>query len=201
MNGNHERASEPLVSGSYGMSRRPLVARARAFATWAHRAQVRKYTGEPYIAHPAAVVSIVKTVPHDQAMLAAAWLHDMVEDTEVGLPEIVERFGYDVAALVSDLTDTSVPSDGNRAARRAIDREHTANASARAQTIKLADLLDNTRTIVAHDPAFAKVYLEEKEALLSVLTKGDSDLWRLANQQLVAAKRMLNCWVLDGVAS
>ena len=60
-----------------------LEAAARVFATTHHAAigQVRKYTGEPYINHPASVVELVRSVPHTEVMLAAAWLHDTVEDT------------------------------------------------------------------------------------------------------------------------
>ena len=54
-----------------------LVKRALAFATLAHGDQKRKYTGDMYIVHPIEVMEIVKTVPHDDAMLAAALLHDV----------------------------------------------------------------------------------------------------------------------------
>jgi (p)ppGpp synthase/HD superfamily hydrolase len=158
--------------------------RAAEFAATAHAGQTRKYTGEPYIVHPRAVADIVRTVAHDEAMIAAALLHDVVEDCGVGLIEIQDAFGPDVAELVAWLTDVSIPSDGNRAARKAVDREHIAKAPARAQTIKLADLIDNTKTIVARDPNFAKVYCREKEALLDVLTLADPALIAIAKAQL-----------------
>jgi (p)ppGpp synthase/HD superfamily hydrolase len=154
------------------------VERARVFATAAHAAvgQVRKYTFEPYIVHPIEVASIVATVPHTDEMLAAAYLHDVVEDTGVTIEIIHAEFGAEVAELVGWLTDVSRPEDGNRAVRKAIDREHIAMAPAGAQTVKLADLIANTRSIVAHDPAFAKIYLAEKRMLLEVLTRGDAAL-------------------------
>jgi (p)ppGpp synthase/HD superfamily hydrolase len=155
-----------------------IVERARVFATAAHAAvkQVRKYTFEPYIVHPTEVASIVASRPHDPEMLAAAWLHDTVEDTGVTIEVIRAEFGYKVAELVGWLTDVSKPEDGNRAVRKAIDREHTERAPAEAQTVKLADLIANSRSILAHDPAFARVYLEEKRMLLEVLTRGDATL-------------------------
>lgn len=158
------------------------VQRAESFATEAHAraGQRRKYTGEPYIEHPRSVVALVRAVPHDDAMLSAAWLHDTVEDTGVHLDEILSLFGGDVASLVEQLTDVSKPSDGNRAVRKAIDRAHTAQASPRAKTVKLADLIDNSRSIVARDPKFAKVYIEEKRLLLPVLKSGDPTLWEMA---------------------
>ena len=154
------------------------VERARVFATAAHAAvkQVRKYTFEPYIVHPTEVASIVASVPHTNEMLAAAWLHDTVEDTGVSIVDIQKEFGNEVASLVGWLTDVSTPEQGNRAVRKAIDREHTAMAPAAAQTVKLADLIANSRSIMAHDPAFAQVYLEEKRMLLEVLTRGDATL-------------------------
>jgi (p)ppGpp synthase/HD superfamily hydrolase len=159
-----------------------LESRALAFATAAHESidQRRKYTGEPYIVHPVAVAELVKSVPHTEEMVAAALLHDVVEDTPVSIEEVDAEFGAEVAMLVSWLTDVSRPEDGNRATRKNRDLEHTRQAPAAAQTIKLADLIDNTRTIKAHDPAFWKVYRREKLALLRVLRNGDPNLWQRA---------------------
>ena len=159
-----------------------LEEKARKFAEQAHArvSQVRKYTGEPYVTHPAAVVAIVRAVKHTKDMIAAAWLHDTVEDTGAAMEEIEAEFGAEVAAMVEQLTDVSKLSDGNRKVRKAIDLAHTAKASAEAQTIKLADLIDNTRNIVERDPEFAKVYFKEKELLLEVLTEGDLTLWNVA---------------------
>jgi (p)ppGpp synthase/HD superfamily hydrolase len=160
-----------------------LVEKARVFATAAHAAaaQLRKYTNEPYIVHPAEVFAIVSTVDGaTEEMMAAAWLHDVVEDTGVTIEVIREMFGEKVAELVGWLTDVSRPEQGNRATRKAIDRAHTAMASADAQTIKLADLISNCTSIVEHDADFAKTYLEEKRLLLEVLTKGDRVLFERA---------------------
>lgn len=163
-----------------------VVERARVFATAAHAAvaQLRKYTMEPYIVHPAEVVSIVRSVPHTEAMLAAAWLHDTVEDTGVTLETIRAEFGDEVATLVGWLTDVSRPEQGNRATRKAIDRAHSAGAPAEAQTIKLADLISNTRSIMEHDEKFARTYLEEKRLLLEVMTKGDATLMAIARKNI-----------------
>jgi len=161
-----------------------LERKAKEFATHYHASidQRRKYTFEPYINHPAAVAELVRRVPHTKAMLCAAWLHDVVEDTPCTLYEILSNFGLEVASLVKELTDVSQPSDGNRAVRKAIDRAHLAKASAAAKTVKLADLIDNTITIVAHDPKFAKVYLAEKALLLEVLGEGDATLMSMAKE-------------------
>jgi (p)ppGpp synthase/HD superfamily hydrolase len=165
-----------------------IVRKAQVYAMAAHAAvaQKRKYTGEPYIVHPAEVAKIVAGVPGSTPdMVAAAWLHDVVEDTGCTYTDIHMAFGADIAALVGWLTDVSQPHDGNRAVRKAIDRAHTAAAPAEAQTIKLADLVSNSRSIMQHDPAFAKTYLEEKRLLLELLTKGDPGLHALAASYIV----------------
>lgn len=159
-----------------------LIERARDFAFAAHNAinHRRKYTGEPYTTHLQRVADLVASVEHDDAMVAAAYLHDTVEDTPVTLEEINARFGEDVAYLVEHLTDVSQPEDGNRAVRKRIDQEHIAGGDARAHTVKLADLIDNSDSITAHDPRFAKVYMQEKRQLLAVLSDGDATLYARA---------------------
>ena len=148
-----------------------LVVRARTFARLAHGSQKRKYTGEPYIVHPIEVSEIVARHNGSKEMIAAALLHDTVEDTDVTIDDIRNEFGNAVALLVDDLTDVSKLEDGNRATRKAMDRDHTANASAAAMVIKAADLISNSKSIAEHDPKFAKVYFEEKRALLDVMFK------------------------------
>ena len=162
------------------------VERARIFATAAHAAvgQTRKYTGEPYVVHPIEVSELVASVGGTDAMVAAALLHDVLEDTGVTFDVLEAEFGSEVAELVLWLTDVSKPEDGNRSTRKALDRQHSAAAPAEAQTIKVADLISNTRSIVAHDPGFAKEYLEEKRMLLEVLTKANSTLLNQAKEQV-----------------
>ena len=163
-----------------------MAERARVFATAAHAAvgQVRKYTFEPYIVHPAEVAMIVAEAGGTEAMVAAAWLHDTVEDTDVTIDVVRAEFGDEVAELVEWLTDVSRPEHGNRAVRKAMDREHSAAAPAEAQTVKLADLIANTRSIMKHDVAFAKTYLEEKRLMLEVMTKGDAVLMAEARKYI-----------------
>lgn len=157
------------------------------FARSAHEGQVRKYTKEAYVEHPMQVARIVRDVlgddhPHRSVAIAAALLHDTVEDTDTTLQDIENHFGATVAELVEQLTDVSQPADGNRKFRKEMDRRHTAKASPLAQTIKLADLIDNSDSITKHDPNFSKVYMKEKKALLQVLTKGDPRLHAQATQ-------------------
>ncbi len=176
---------EGLVLDVYGREV-GLVERARTFATAAHAAvkHLRKYTNEAYSVHPAAVAKLVGSVPHTDEMVAAAFLHDVVEDTGVTIELVRAEFGEEVADLVGWLTDVSRPTDGNREIRKAIDRAHSAKAPPAAQTIKLADILDNSSTIEAHDPDFARVFRHEKRRLLEVMDKGDPTLMRRAMEGL-----------------
>lgn len=163
-----------------------LETKAKEFATAAHAriGQKRKYSGEDYIVHPAEVAELVRSVPHTEEQLAAAWLHDTVEDTGVTFGEIYLQFGLAVLRLVEDLTDVSKPEHGNRAARRTIDLEHTRKGSPEAHTVKLADLISNSRSIIERDLGFAKVYLPEKARLLPVLRDGDPALYAYAYRLL-----------------
>ncbi len=171
-----------------------LVRRAREFATSAHQriAHKRKYTGRPYETHLKEVARLVAEVGGDDEMIAAAWLHDTVEDTPATHHDIEDAFGPEVARLVYELTDISRPADGNRAVRKAMDRDHLAQASDRAQTIKLADLIDNARDICKHDPRFARTYLDEMAALLDVLQRGHPELLRRARKLLRECEEQLD---------
>jgi len=160
-----------------------LEEKARRYASKAHAetGQRRKYTDEPYIVHPAAVAELVRSVTDSEAMLAAAWLHDTVEDTSSTLADIESHFGTEVASLVAMLTDSKQPQAKNRAARKVAHFRHTAQASGDAQTIKLADIIDNTRSIIHYDPHFARVYLVEKRVQIELLKAGDNGLWQQAS--------------------
>ncbi len=163
-----------------------LVARAREYAINAHKRidHRRKYSGQPYSVHLAAVARLVASVTDDPVAIAAAWLHDTVEDTPATFFDIEQTFGAEVAKVVEQLTDVSRPGDGNRATRKALDRQHLARAEPRAQTVKLADLIDNARDICRHDPRFARLFLDEMDALLDVLSLGDPTLMAQARKVL-----------------
>jgi guanosine-3',5'-bis(diphosphate) 3'-pyrophosphohydrolase len=151
-----------------------------------HKDQRRKYTNNPYVDHLAEVAGIAMSVGwripsiHPDKFMAVCWLHDCVEDQGVSLTDIEQRFGFDVAVGVSGLSDIE---EGNRATRKRLSRERLSLCAGWIQTIKVADLISNTSSIVQHDPEFAKVYLEEKRLLLDVLTKADERLVALARSQ------------------
>jgi len=95
----------------------------------------------------------------------------------VAFDTLAARCGGDVAAGVRWLSDMET---GNRAERKRLSRERLAQAPGWVQTIKRADLVSNTSSIVLHDPNFARVYLREKRDLLDVLTKAALRLRGLA---------------------
>jgi (p)ppGpp synthase/HD superfamily hydrolase len=160
-----------------------IVHRAADFAELAHKGQFRKYTHAPYIAHPEAVARTVSLVSHDPNVIAAAWLHDVVEDTLVTIDMIDTAFNSCVAKLVSEVTNVA-EGRGNRAERKALEREHLARACNDAKTIKLADILDNVPSIVEFDPSFGAVYVAEKQLLLPHLLGGSPRLYRLVDRML-----------------
>lgn len=168
------------------MSRSP-ISLAHEFAAYAHRDQKRKYTGEPYFNHCEEVARLVSTVTNDSDMISAAYLHDVVEDTDISSYVISQVFSSKISDLVWWLTDKSRPEDGNRAARKKIDREWLGRAPNDAKTIKCADLISNTRSIVDRDPKFAKTYLAEKRLLMPCLVGADERLWSAANELAGAA--------------
>lgn len=172
----------------------PTVAAARELAVRWHAGQVRKYSGDPYTVHCERVAVLTAMVCPVPAVVAAAWLHDALEDTECPEREIQERCGTQALRLTLEVTDISRLADGNRAARKARDRQHLSFASPEGQTIKLADLIDNTMSIAFWDPDFARTYLEEKNELLAVLTLGDVRLGILARELLVMAEQhVMDC--------
>jgi guanosine-3',5'-bis(diphosphate) 3'-pyrophosphohydrolase len=128
-----------------------LVRRAHALACDAHRGQLR-ISGEEFVTHPVAVGMIVAELGLDAVSVAAALLHDAVEDTAVGIDQIEELFGKDVAALVDGVTKLDRLRFDSKEAQQAATMRKMIVAMAkdwRVLVIKLADRLHNMRTIGA----------------------------------------------------
>ena len=142
-----------------------IVAKASDFAAAKHKKQRRKYTDQPYFNHLAAVVRLLESNGiTDPTILAAAYLHDTVEDTDTTMQEIVADFGADVAELVYWLTDAD---KGNRDCRTLMSSWRLSRAPLAAKLVKFADIIDNCASIRAHDPNFFKVFAAEKELILT----------------------------------
>lgn len=159
------------------------VEKAREFATNAHAKQFRKWTGEPYINHPIEVVSILgwTNLLDVEYALAAAYLHDVIEDCGVTAEDLLAEFSTDVVATVIALTDCE---KGNRKERKAQRCEKLSRSSPVVQSIKYADLLSNWPSIRDNDPRFAKVYKIEALALCDAMTQGNALLRRLLIAEL-----------------
>ena len=177
-----------------------ILADVRDFARAAHErvvnpdgsiGQKRKYTGEPYFVHPMEVASIVASRPATQAMVAAAMLHDTVEDTDVTIEQIRELFGDEVADLVYCVTDILTPADGNRKFRNEFQNNRLAQSPGEAQSIKLGDIISNCGSIVRHDPKYGHTYLREKMATIKVLTRADPVL--LAEATRICEEGLVLC--------
>ena len=155
-----------------------VISDATMFAIEAHGDQRRKYIGEPSVVHPIHVADILeKEVEATTEMIAAAILHDVVEDTPVTLRDIKEKFGYTIAEYVHYCTNVSDKEDGNRAFRKKMDADHFALGPPESQTIKIADLLSNAESIIKHDQKFFhKAFKHEKQYMLNILTKADANL-------------------------
>ena len=143
-----------------------IIEHARAYAAAKHADKKRKYTDQPYFNHLQAVVSTLQGAGvMEPTVLAAAYLHDTVEDTDATIQDIIGEFGTAVAELVYWLTDAE---EGNRESRTLMASWRLARAPIQAKLIKFADIIDNATSIREHDLQFFKVWAGEK---LTILTR------------------------------
>lgn len=129
-----------------------LLLRALQFAAEKHKRQHRKdVEGSPYINHPIAVAELLARVGgvQDAEVLAAALLHDTVEDTDATIEDIEREFGTEVRKLVAEVTDDRSLS---KEERKQLQIEHAAHASVGAKLIKLGDKICNVIDVVNNPP-------------------------------------------------
>lgn len=172
-----------------------IISFTYGFAAHAHKDQKRKYTNTPYINHCLNVKNKLQSLGFSEYILVAAILHDTVEDTNTTPRDIEENFGTIVARLVEYLTDVYTKEaypDLNRKERKLLETERLSKISSDAKSIKLADLIDNSYSIVDYDPGFARTYLAEREELLDVLEGGDIRLLKEAYEVLDKGKRKIS---------
>lgn len=155
-----------------------IIEAARLFATDAHGSinQKRKYSGEDYIVHPQQVASIVMDAGGTEDMVAAAWLHDVVEDTPITLESIILEFGETIGRLVDELTDKYTDKTVPRKERKSLELLRIEKVSREAQSIKIADIIANLSDFTMLDKKFAERYIEEKYRQYMILTKADKYL-------------------------
>lgn len=127
-----------------------LFDRAAIFAVKAHAGTERRGKGFPYIIHPMEAAGIVATMTSDQELLAAAVLHDVVEDTDVTVEELRSEFGPRIAGLVaseSDVFEEGVSEEDSWRSRKQAAIDRLAGASYDAKIVALGDKLSNMRAI------------------------------------------------------
>ena len=127
-----------------------LLDRAIIFAVKAHAGTERRGKGFPYIVHPLEAVEIVSTMTADQELLAAAALHDTVEDTDVTVEQLRAEFGDRIASLVAEESDEmpeGVSEEDSWHGRKRAAIERLSHASREAKMVALGDKLSNMRAI------------------------------------------------------
>ena len=180
-----------------------LLEKIAAFADQAHGDQVRKYANERYIHHPLRVMKTCQDRGYPLPVLAAALLHDVLEDTDKTREEIKEFLltvmgetdTDHTLALVIELTDVYTKDNYpqlNRRKRKAKEINRLGTVSAEAQTIKYADIIDNAIGIAAKDADFGPVFLNECEALLNKMQNGDPSLHDAAKAVIKKEMEELN---------
>ncbi len=134
------------------MSQINLLLQAASFSAKKHRFQTRKGAeAEPYINHPLEVANILAAIGgvDDAEILAAAILHDTIEDTETTADEITGLFGERVCAIVLEVTDDkSLPKQE----RKRLQIEHAPHLSGGAKLVKLADKISNITDVIENPP-------------------------------------------------
>jgi GTP pyrophosphokinase len=148
-NSQDETVVDPVTGGDRAPSDHDLVTRAFQFAYTLHQSQ-RRASGEPYICHPIEVAGLLRDLGGDSAMIAAGFLHDVVEDTDVTPEEIEMHFGEEVRRLVEGVTKLSKFNFHSKTERQAENFRRMFLAMAqdvRVIVVKLADRLHNMRTL------------------------------------------------------
>lgn len=131
----------------------PLLFKALSFAADKHRDQRRKDAeATPYINHPIQLAELLVNEAGitDATVIAAAILHDTIEDTETTPEELCREFGEGIASIVEEVTDDKTL---DKAVRKRLQIEHAASASRAARLVKLADKICNLRDMQSNPPA------------------------------------------------
>ena len=155
-----------------------------------HGEQKRKYSNAPYWTHLLAVAEIVNGYSGIELGIEIALCHDLLEDTKCTSedleayllshfynPEETQIIVRDVIHLTDQYTHEAYP-DKNRAERKKLEAERLIGITANAQSVKYADVIDNTSSIVKNDPGFARVYIKEIAAKIHQMNKGNQKLYK-----------------------
>lgn len=163
-----------------------LIEAAKELAKRAHQGQKRKYTGTDYFEHPRRVAERVAELDGTPEMIAAAYLHDVLEDTQVTDQEILDATNLDVLRLVAELTNRRAKAI--RIVRKRLDNDRLSGVSPAAKFIKLIDRIDNLREMEGAPENFKRLYAEETFELVKAV--GDASE-SLKSELLMLATEML----------
>ncbi|HUR66609.1 MAG TPA: HD domain-containing protein [Chitinophagaceae bacterium] len=178
-----------------------ILEQIKEYATAAHGDQKRKYRDELYINHPIRVSEHCQRHVNNLPIAAAALLHDVLEDTdikeeemEVFLQRVMPAHAAHTLRLVKDLTDVYTHKAYpllNRRRRKEKEAERLAATHPDAQTIKYADIIDNSQDIVGSGDDFSQKFLQECKTVLKKIPKGNEVLYKEAVE---AVERGLKSW-------
>ena len=160
----------------------------------AHEGQYRRGNGEPYINHPKRVVTLLGENLEDviQEMYAAAWLHDVLEDTDVTREEILQATNQLTLDYVTYLT-RAVISKTNKALNEDMYLQKLSSAPVCVQNIKLCDMLDNMADLAgADDEEWAIKCIIKREKAIHYLTEADTTLYLKTYNRILALKDLFN---------
>lgn len=158
-----------------------LIVRAANLAARSHADQRRKGDGDiPYVNHCTAVACLVAEVTDNEDVLAAALLHDVVEDSDVTVDDLIAQFGPRVAEIVDTVTDSAAVTALSLADRKAAQADKMRNASREAKLVKIADQTSNLTDIVAMPPDWTadrkRTYLEGTEQVVDACRGASAEL-------------------------
>jgi (p)ppGpp synthase/HD superfamily hydrolase len=161
-----------------------MVKKAHAFAAKAHAGVFRMFSGEPYVEHCERVAGALAELGFDPDVVAAAYLHDVIEDCPVSAAELAAEFSPRIAALVVEVTNPKKVPGMSKAERLAAVVKHLAASSYAGASLKLADMGDNSSNLSAVPPEFAKAYLPKLAAKVAVLGHGHPELLAAVKKNL-----------------
>lgn len=179
------------------------------FVSASHGDQKRKYTGDPYTNHLLAVAEMASAYSKDPLAYEKGLCHDLLEDTGATEEQLflkLREIGYTMAEAdsicecVRELTDVYTKEkypDRNRRERKLNEAQRLGMITPDSQTVKYADLINNTESIVEHDPDFSKTYLEEKLQTIDYMRGGNIHLFVKCCHTLHEAANKLNYHIFN----
>ena len=166
-----------------------IVEKARQYAEDKHKGQFRKDRITPYFEHSEAVARMVEYYGGTPEMIAAAYLHDILEDTKTGIMELDKEFGFIITCLVMHLTDyTTEMGIKPRKNRREVYFLKLSFSSDKVKLIKLCDRIHNLITMDGFSSSFKKLYIKESEELYNHIKDRHKELAKILKINLLFLK-------------